>query len=191
MSIFGFHSHEHSSSNYCGNAYERGNQFDIPGTTGLTSPFKVSRITLDFAIGLQEIKRTVWKVSVFGVILVRILPHSAVQMWENNTDENNSEYGHFLRSVFQNNIIIYFFLSVFVVADLAHLIISLFGSHLKQGVLGSRYLEFIAKMGDKVKCNIMEERLSILFFLITLKTFSSSALLCGNTKRLQLSCVDI
>ena len=59
MSIFGFHSHEHSSCNYCGNAYERGNQFDIPGTTGLTSPFKVSRITLDFAIGLQEIKRTV------------------------------------------------------------------------------------------------------------------------------------
>ena len=63
MSVFGFHFHEHSSSNYCGNAYERGNQFDMPGTTGLTSLLKFSRITLDFAIGLQEIKRTVWKVS--------------------------------------------------------------------------------------------------------------------------------
>ena len=34
---------------------------------------------------------------VFGVILVRIFPYS-VQMWE-NADQNNSEYGHFLRSV--------------------------------------------------------------------------------------------
>ena len=49
---------------------------------------------------------TAWKVSVFGVILVRIFPHSdwirrdpyLVQMLE-NTDQNNSEYGNFLRSV--------------------------------------------------------------------------------------------
>ena len=34
---------------------------------------------------------TAWKVSVFGVILVRIFPHS---------DQNNSISGHFLRSVF-------------------------------------------------------------------------------------------
>ena len=32
---------------------------------------------------------TAWKVSVFGVILVRILPH---------LDQTNSEYGRFLRS---------------------------------------------------------------------------------------------
>ena len=38
---------------------------------------------------------TVWKVSVFGVILVRIFPYS-VRMRE-NPDHNNSEYGHFLR----------------------------------------------------------------------------------------------
>ena len=48
---------------------------------------------------------TAWKVSVFGIILVRIFPHldwtrrdsiwaHAVQMRE-NTDQNNSEYGHF------------------------------------------------------------------------------------------------
>ena len=46
---------------------------------------------------------TAWKVSVFGVILVRIFPHLlrispySVRMWE-NTDQNNSKYGHFLRS---------------------------------------------------------------------------------------------
>ena len=40
---------------------------------------------------------TAWKVSVFGVILVRISPYS-VWMRE-NTDHNNSKYGHFLRSV--------------------------------------------------------------------------------------------
>ena len=44
-----------------------------------------------------------WKVSVFGVILVCIFPHSAwirrdtIQMWE-KANENNSEYGHFLRT---------------------------------------------------------------------------------------------
>ena len=49
---------------------------------------------------------TAWKVSVFGVILVRLFPLSdwirifpyLIQMRE-NTDQNNSEYGHFLRSV--------------------------------------------------------------------------------------------
>ena len=51
---------------------------------------------------------TAWKVSVFGVILVRIFPHSdwigrdtsispyLVRM-RGNTDQNNSEYRHFLR----------------------------------------------------------------------------------------------
>ena len=48
---------------------------------------------------------TVWKVSVFGVILVCILLHSdwvspySVQMRE-NAEQNNSEYWHFLRSAF-------------------------------------------------------------------------------------------
>ena len=50
---------------------------------------------------------TAWKVSVFGVILVRIFLYSgwirgispySVRMKE-NADQNNSEYGHFLRSV--------------------------------------------------------------------------------------------
>ena len=52
---------------------------------------------------------TVWKVSVFGVILVPIFPHSdwmrrdrsispySVRMQE-NVDQNNSEYKQFLRS---------------------------------------------------------------------------------------------
>ena len=39
---------------------------------------------------------TTWKVSLFGVIVVRISPYS-VRMRE-NTDQNNSAYGHFLRS---------------------------------------------------------------------------------------------
>ena len=61
---------------------------------------------------------TAWKVSVFRVILVNILPHSdwirsilrisqySVRMGE-NADQNNSEYGHLVRSVInsemQNN----------------------------------------------------------------------------------------
>ena len=49
---------------------------------------------------------TMWKVSVFRVFLVRIFPHSdwirreteySVQMRE-NTNQKNSEYGHFSRS---------------------------------------------------------------------------------------------
>ena len=42
---------------------------------------------------------TTWKVSVFGVFLVRIFLHSD-QMRE-NTDNKNSEYGHFILSVNQ------------------------------------------------------------------------------------------
>ena len=42
------------------------------------------------------VSNTVWKVSVFGVFLVRIFPYS-VRMLE-NTDQNNSEYGHFSHS---------------------------------------------------------------------------------------------
>ena len=39
--------------------------------------------------------RTAWEVSVFGVILVRIFPHSD---WaRENADQNNSEYEHFSR----------------------------------------------------------------------------------------------
>ena len=52
---------------------------------------------------------TAWKVSIFGVILVRIFPHSyfpaeilricpySVRI-RKYTDQNNSEYGHFSRS---------------------------------------------------------------------------------------------
>ena len=45
---------------------------------------------------------TAWKVSVFGVFLIRISPHldwilNSVLMWE-NTDQKNFEYGNYLRS---------------------------------------------------------------------------------------------
>ena len=42
-------------------------------------------------------KTTLRKVSVFGIILVRIFPHSDFPN-AGNTDQNNSDYGHFLRS---------------------------------------------------------------------------------------------
>ena len=61
MTIFGFHSHGHSSNNYCWNAHDRKNQFDAPDTKGLTSLWKFFRIILDLAMGLQKIKRTVSK----------------------------------------------------------------------------------------------------------------------------------
>ena len=60
---------------------------------------------------LLNILITALKVSVFGVILVRIFPYSdwilhispySVQMRE-NSDQNNSEYGHFLSSAFINH----------------------------------------------------------------------------------------
>ena len=52
---------------------------------------------------------TAWKVSVFGVILVHIFPHSdrirrgtpylsVLSQMQENKGQNNSEYGHFLRS---------------------------------------------------------------------------------------------
>ena len=43
----------------------------------------------------RNVSRTAWKVSVFGVFLVRIFPHS-VRMQE-NTNQENSEYRHFSR----------------------------------------------------------------------------------------------
>ena len=55
---------------------------------------------------VSRVNSTAEKVSVFGVIVVSIFPHSdwilrispySVRMRE-NTDQNNSEYGHFLRS---------------------------------------------------------------------------------------------
>ena len=57
--------------------------------------------------GKKPLTDTVQKVSVFGVILVRIFPHSdwmwgdtpySLQMQE-NADQNNSKYEHFSRSV--------------------------------------------------------------------------------------------
>ena len=52
--------------------------------------FHLTLLTL-FATTRKALRRipTTWKVSLFGVILVHIFPHS---------DQNNSEYGHFLRS---------------------------------------------------------------------------------------------
>ena len=44
---------------------------------------------------------TAWKASLFGAILVNTFPYS-VQMRE-NADQNNSEYGHFLRSDHHSN----------------------------------------------------------------------------------------
>ena len=40
---------------------------------------------------------TAWKVSIFAVFLVRIFPHS--DLIRENTDQKNSEYGHFSHSV--------------------------------------------------------------------------------------------
>ena len=77
---------------------------------------------------------------------------------------------------------LYFFLSVFVDTDLAHFIISLSGSHLKEGVLDTEYLDVIAKIDEKFPTSFREERISVLFFLTILKSLSSSALLCGDTK---------
>ena len=55
-------------------------------------------LNLDWGLNVFEIPVTAWKVYVFAVILVRIFPYS-VQM-RKNVDQNNSEYGHFSRSVF-------------------------------------------------------------------------------------------
>ena len=65
---------------------------------------------MEFFWKKMTVNNTVLKMSVFGVALVRIFPHSdwirrdreyisvSIQMQE-NTDQNNSEYGHALRSV--------------------------------------------------------------------------------------------
>ena len=53
---------------------------------------------LDFfrSLILYEKIYTAWKVSLFGVILIRISPLSD---WiREHADQNNSKYGHFLRS---------------------------------------------------------------------------------------------
>ena len=42
---------------------------------------------------------TARKVSVFGVFLVRIFLHSYSVRMRENANQNNSEYGHFLRNV--------------------------------------------------------------------------------------------
>ena len=55
---------------------------------------------------------TTWKVSVFGIILVRIFPHSDwirrdtpyLSVFSPNADQNNSEHAHFSRSVYQSEI---------------------------------------------------------------------------------------
>ena len=80
---------------------------------------------------LYDDSNTAWKVSLFGVILIRIFPHSdwigeirgispySVRMRE-NTDQNNSEYGHFLRSVIETrnvNIKILCHLNYIVIRD--------------------------------------------------------------------------
>ena len=53
-----------------------------------------------FSVSMGE-TYTAWKVSVFVVILVLIFPHSdwIQRNTSENTDQNNSESGHFLRSV--------------------------------------------------------------------------------------------
>ena len=66
---------------------------------------KSSYNSLYYKINFMEITliSTTWKVSVFGVILFRILPHSDWMqrdtIWMGkNKDQNNSKYGHFSRS---------------------------------------------------------------------------------------------
>ena len=68
---------------------------------GICSDLVFSRV-LCFFKQAPRVIITAWKVSVFGVILVRIFPHISmysVRMRE-NVDQNNSKYGHFLRSVY-------------------------------------------------------------------------------------------
>ena len=79
------------------------------------STYKTPRGMKKNPIGMDFETFTAWKVSVFGVILVPIFPHLdwgrrdtpyLVGMRE-NADQNNSKYGHFLRSVCQVNIFIF------------------------------------------------------------------------------------
>ena len=56
----------------------------------------------------RNVSGTAWKVSVLGVILVRIFPHSnwirtVFSPDAGNTEQNNSEYGHFLRRRIHQN----------------------------------------------------------------------------------------
>ena len=51
--------------------------------------FQTKYFTFSATVNIDILENTAWKVSVFGVFLARIFPHS---------DQNNSEYGHFLRS---------------------------------------------------------------------------------------------
>ena len=51
---------------------------------------KLIQLRPEKMVNKQE-NTTAWKVAAFGVILVGIFPHFPA-------DQNNSEYGHFLRS---------------------------------------------------------------------------------------------
>ena len=55
----------------------------------------ISRLSITFSLGslLLLFKIEKWKVSVFGVILVRIFPH--LDWIRENADQNNFDYGHF------------------------------------------------------------------------------------------------
>ena len=69
---------------------------------------------------------TAWKVSVFGVIQVHPFPHSdcirritppySVRM-RKNTDQNNCEYGHFLRIYVKHKEMLFMFTTVTVIAQ--------------------------------------------------------------------------
>ena len=62
--------------------------------------FSIAALTWDWEIKLMN---TTWKVSVFGIILIRIFPHSSwirrysVRMQE-NTGQNNSKYQYLLQN---------------------------------------------------------------------------------------------
>ena len=71
-------------------------------------------------ISSTSTRNTAWKVFVFGVFLVRIFPHA--DRIRENTDQKNSEYGHFLRSAIMDiSFYLLLFLSSIQVENLKHL----------------------------------------------------------------------
>ena len=53
----------------------------------------ISRLSITFSLRSLLVRIEKWKVSVFGVILVRIFPH--LDWIQENADQNNFDYGHF------------------------------------------------------------------------------------------------
>ena len=82
-------------------------ELDVLGKSVNTAPQKplFSKAFFQFSMNdnsancaLKPFLYTAWKVSVFGVILVRIFSHLYSVRMRENTDQANSKYKHFSRS---------------------------------------------------------------------------------------------